>query len=94
MDKNEIVYVCYVLDGMGLLKGEEVVPCLTVTQSQSMVDKWLDEQLEEAKENGYLPDEDPEVYKDTCNFSINVSRGNEEEGYDSYFIVCRTDVIE
>lgn len=94
MDDNKIVYVCYILNGMGLLKGEEVISCLTITQSKNTVDKWLDEQLEEAKENGYLPDEDTEVYKGTCDYSIGVSKGNEKEGYDSYFIVCRTEAIE
>lgn len=79
---------------MAALNNEEAVSCLTVTQSMEVVGKWLHSQLNEAKENGFLPEENIESCKEATDFSLCVSKGNDDDGYESYFLVCRTEVIE
>ena len=94
MDNQNIAYVCYVLDAMAAFNNEDVVSCLTVTQNTEVVNKWLKQQLNEAKENGFLPEEDPESYRGATGFSLCVSKGNDADGYESYFFICRTEPIE
>lgn len=94
MNTNEIVYVCYVLDSYAALENEDVISCLTLTKSQAGIDNWLDCQLEEAKENGYEPEEEPEQFKGLTNYTLAVRKGNDKEGYDEYYFVCRPEVIK
>ena len=53
MDKKDITYVCFVQNNLGILDGEEVVSAMIITKKKEIVDKWLIEQINEAKENGY-----------------------------------------
>ena len=92
--ENKNVYVCYVQNNLGLLQGEEVISCLMVTQNQDKIDSWLDEQLREAEENGYAPDDDVTTYKGTFDYTLTVSKGNEEDGFDSYCFVCKPYTLE
>lgn len=92
--ENKMVYVCFVQNSLGVLQGEEVVSCLMVTQSQKKIDNWLDDQLAEAAENGYTPDEDVKTFKGTFDYTLTVSKGNEDEGFDSYCFVCKPSIIE
>ena len=94
MMNNKTVYVCFVQNGLGILQGEEVISCLIVTQDGTKIDSWLDEQIAEAAENGYTPDEDVNKFKGACDYTLTVSKGNEEDGYDFYSFVCRATCIE
>jgi len=94
VNNQDVVYICYVLDAMAALNNEEVVSCLTVTQNIEVVGKWLHSQLNEAKENGFLPEESIEDCEGSTEFSLCVSKGNDTDGFESYFLVCRTELIE
>jgi len=94
MMENKTVYVCFVQNSLGVLQGEEVISSMIVTQDRKKIDSWLDEQLAEAAENGYTPDEDVNTFKGTFDYTLTVSKGNEDEGFDSYSIVCRPIVME
>lgn len=93
MKEKEYVYVCYVLNCMGLLDGEETISSLIVTKSQDKVDAWLEEQLKEADENGYKPEEDVNSFIGCVDYSLPVSKGNEKDGYDTYYLICDTKII-
>ena len=93
MNDKEYVYVCYVLNCMGLLDVEETVSSLIVTKSQDKVDAWLKEQLKEAEENGYKPEENIIGFIGYVDYSLPVSKGNEKDGYDTYYLVCETKII-
>lgn len=93
MNDKEYVYVCYVLNCMGLLDGEETVSYLIVTKSQDKVDAWLKEQLKEAEENGYKPEENINGFIGYVDYSLPVSKGTEKDGYDTYYLVCGTKII-
>ena len=62
MDKKDITYVCFVQNNLGILDGEEVVSAMIITKKKEIVDKWLIEQINEAKENGYTPDENVDEF--------------------------------
>jgi len=94
MMENKTVFVCFVQNNLGVLQGEEVISCLMVTQSQDKIDSWLDRMLVEAAENGYFPEEDVDSYKDTYDYELAVSKGNDAEGYDTYYFVCKQVVVE
>ena len=93
MKEKEYVYVCYVLNCMGLLDGEETISSLIVTKSQDKVDAWLEEQLKEAEENGYKPEENVNSFIGCVDYSLPVSKGNEKEGFDTYYLICDTKII-
>jgi len=93
MKEKEYVYVCYVLNCMGLLDGEETISSLIVTKSQDKVDAWLEEQLKEAEENGYKPEENVNSFIGCVDYSLPVSKGNEKDGYDTYYLICDTKII-
>lgn len=93
MKEKEYVYVCYVLNCMGLLDGEETISSLIVTKSQDKVDVWLEEQLKEAEENGYKPEENVNSFIGCVDYSLPVSKGNEKEGFDTYYLICDTKII-
>ena len=67
---------------------------MMVTRSQARIDKWLDEQINEAMENGYIPDEAVDAFKGKNDYYLTVSKGNEEEGYDSYGLICKPICVE
>lgn len=94
MNNQVVVYVCYVLDATAAFNNEDVVSCLTVTQSMEVVGEWLHSQLNEAKENGFLPEESIKDCEGSTEFSLCVSKGNDADGFESYFLVCRTEPIE
>lgn len=94
MKDKEYVYVCYVLNCMGLLDGEETVSSLIVTKSQDKVDVWLKEQLKEAEENGYKPEESVSDFFGYVDYSLPVSKGNEKDGYDTYYFICETKLVQ
>ena len=91
---NNLVFVCFVQNNIGFFNGEEEISCLMVTQSQEKIDKWLEKQVAEAEENGYFSDEDINGYKGRFDYTITLSKGNEVNGFDCYFLVCRPAVIE
>lgn len=93
MNDKEYVYVCYVLNCMGLLDGEETVSSLIVTKSQDKVDAWLKEQLKESEENGYKPEENIIGFIGYVDYSLPVSKGNEKDGFDTYYLICETKII-
>lgn len=93
MNDKEYVYVCYVLNCMGLLDMEETVSSLIVTKSQDKVDAWLKEQLKEAEENGYKPGENIIGFIGYVDYSLPVSKGNEKDGFDTYYLICETKII-
>ncbi len=94
MKDKEYVYVCYVLNCMGLLDGEETVSSLIVTKSQDKVDAWLKEQLNEAEENEYKPEENVNGFIGYVDYSLPVSKGNEKDGYDTYYFICETKLVQ
>ena len=94
MDKKDFIYVCYVQNNLGVLDGEEPISSMIVTRKQDIIDKWLTEQINEARENGYTPDENVKQFIGKTDYYFTVSKGNEEEGYDSYGFSCRPFVLE
>ena len=64
------------------------VPC-----SIPKVDAWLEEQLKEAEENGYKPEENVNGFIGYVDCSLPVSKGNEKDGYDTYYLICGTKII-
>lgn len=94
MEQKEFLYVCYVQNNLGVLDGEEPISCMIVTKRQNIIDRWLTEQIAEANENGYTPDENVEDFIGKTDYYFTVSKGNEEEGFDSYGFACRPFVLE
>ena len=72
---------------------KETVSSLIVTKSQDKVDAWLKEQLKEAEENGYKPEENIIGFIGYFDYSLPVSKGTEKDGYDTYYLVCETKII-
>ena len=93
MENNTSVYVCFVQD-VSAFSSEEVVSFLMVTQNRDKVKEWLDEQISEANENGYVLDEGEEDVTALEDFLVTVSKGNDTDGYESYSMVCRKRNIE
>ena len=79
---------------MGLLDVEETVSSLIVTKSQDKVDAWLKEQLNEAEENEYKPEENVNGFIGYVDYSLPVSKGNEKDGYDTYYFICETKLVQ
>lgn len=94
MDKKEIVYVCYVQNCLGILDGEDVVSSMILTKKQEIIDKWFLEQIKEADEIGFKPDEDVESFLGMNDYVLTVSKGNEKEGFESYGFVCKPLILE
>ena len=94
MDNKDFMYVCYVQNNLGVLNGEEPISCMIVTKKQEIIDNWLTEQIAEANESGYIPDENVEEFIGKADYYFAVSKGNETEGFESYGFVCRTLVLE
>lgn len=94
MEQKEFLYVCYVQNNLGVLDGEEPISCMIVTKRQDIIDRWLTEQIAEANENGYTPDENVEDFIGKTDYYFTVSKGNEDEGFDSYGFACRPFVLE
>ena len=94
MDNKDFMYVCYVQNNLGVLDGEEPISCMIVTKRQDIIDSWLTDQIAEANENGYTPDENVEDFIGKTDYYFTVSKGNEEEGFDSYGFACRPFVLE
>ena len=94
MEQKDFLYVCYVQNNLGVLDGEEPISCMIVTKRQDIIDRWLTEQIAEANENGYTPDENVEDFIGKTDYYFTVSKGNEDEGFDSYGFACRPFVLE
>ena len=67
---------------------------LALGKQDNRLDSWLTEQIAEANENGYTPDENVEDFIGKTDYYFTVSKGNEEEGFDSYGFACRPFVFE
>lgn len=89
-----IVYVCYVQNYLGIIDGEDVVENMHVESSQDKIDAWFLEQVSNAREYGYVPEENPDDFLGMNDYELTVSKGNEKEGYTSYGIVCRPFIVE
>ncbi|MBE5040531.1 hypothetical protein [Ructibacterium gallinarum] len=88
------VNVCYVQNYLGIMDGEDVISSLLVTTNQDRVDNWLSERLWEGKELGFQPEELPDSFFGITDYELVMSKGNEQEGYTSYGLVCRTCMVE
>ena len=75
MDKKDFIYVCYVQNNLGVLDGEEPISSMIVTRKQDIIDKWLTEQINEARENGYTPDENVKQFVGKTDYYFTVSKG-------------------
>lgn len=91
--ENKPVYVCFVHNNFNDLCGEDDISNLMVTDSQKEIDEWLEKQLAEAEENGYFSGEDISAFKGRFDYTVTVSKGNEDDGYDTYFFFCRPAVL-
>lgn len=76
------------------MDGEDVISNLLVTTNQEYVDRWLSERLQEGEELGFQPEEPPEGLIGGTDYEAIMSKGNDEEGYTTYGLVCRTCVVE
>lgn len=94
MNKKDIIYVCYVQNYLGILDGEDVVSSMILTKKQEIIDKWFLEQIKEADEIGFKPDEDVESFIGMNDYVLTVSKGNEKEGFESYGFVCKPLILE
>lgn len=94
MNKEDIIYVCYVQNYLGILDGEDVVSSMILTKKQEIIDKWFLEQIKEADEIGFKPDEDVESFIGMNDYVLTVSKGNEKEGFESYGFVCKPLILE
>ena len=86
--ENKTVFVCFVHNNFDDLCGEDDISCLMVTDNQKEIDEWLEKQFAEAEENGYFSDEDISTFKGRFDYTVTVSKGNADDGYDSYFFFC------
>ena len=82
-------YICYVQNYLGIMYGEDVVSNMGVFVNQEDIDSWLTEQLAEAKETGFEPEDDPSMYLGMNDYELHMSKGNEKEGFVNYGLVCR-----
>lgn len=82
-------YICYVQNYLGIMYGEDVVSNMGVFVNQEDIDSWLTEQLAEAKETGFEPEDDPSMYLGMNDYELHMSKGNEREGFVNYGLVCR-----
>ena len=94
MENNDLIYVCYVQNYLGILDGEDVVSSMILTKKQEIIDQWFLEQLKEANEIGFKPDEDVDSFIGMNGFVLTVSKGDEEDGYESYGFVCKPLFLE
>ena len=94
MNKKDIIYVCYVQNYLGILDGEDVVSSMILTKKQEIIDKWFLEQIKEADEIGFKPDENVESFIGMNDYVLTVSKGNEKEGFESYGFVCKPLILE
>lgn len=94
MNKKDIIYVCYVQNYLGILDGEDVVSSMILTKKQEIIDKWFLEQIKEADEIGFKPDENVESFICMNDYVLTVSKGNEKEGFESYGFVCKPLILE
>ena len=92
--ENKPLFVCFVQNNLESLSGEDDISCLIVTDNQKKIDEWLEKQFAEAEENGYFSDEDISAFKGRFDFTVTVSKGNEEDGYDCYYFFCRPAIVE
>ena len=82
-------YICYVQNYLGIMDGEDVVSNMAVFVNQEDIDSWLTNQLTEAKETGFEPEDDPAAYLGMNDYELYMSKGNEKEGFDNYGLVCK-----
>ncbi len=82
-------YICYVQNYLGIMDGEDVVSNMAVFSNQEDIDNWFTEQIAEAKETGFEPEDDPATYLGISDYELRMSKGNDEEGYTNYGIVCK-----
>ena len=47
----------------------------------------------EAEENGYFYDEDVNTYIGRFDYTVTVSKENEKDGFEHYFIICRPAIV-
>lgn len=47
----------------------------------------------EAEENGYFYDEDVNTYICRFDYTVTVSKENEKDGFEHYFIICRPAIV-
>ena len=88
------VDVCYIQNYCGLIEADDVVENMHVFGNQEKIDEWFRKQVEEGKEAGYVPEENPESFIGTSDYELTMSKGNDKDGYESYGIVCRSYVVE
>ena len=93
-DGKKVVYVCYVKNDMGTLQGEEVISCMVVTDNQKGIDEWLEKRFADAEEKGYFSDKDINTFKGKSDYTIPLSKANDKEGYDFYYLVCTPTIIK
>lgn len=94
MNMKDIIYVCYVQNYLGILDCEDVVSSMILTKKQEIIDKWFLEQIKEADEIGFKPDENVESFIGMNDYVLTVSKGNEKEGFESYGFVCKPLILE
>ena len=90
---DNVIYVCYVQNYLGVLDGEDVVSSMIVTKNQEIIDKWFLEQIKEAEEIGFKPDVDVDLFLGMSDYVLTVSKGNEKDGFESYGLVCKPLVL-
>lgn len=88
------VTVCYEQNYLGIMDGEDVISHFLITTNQDRVNSWLSERVQEGHELGYQPEEAPNDFIGAADYELVMSKGNDEEGYTSYGLVCRTCVVE
>ena len=67
---------------------------MILTKKQEISDKWFLEQIKEADEIGFKPDENVESFIGMNDYVLTVSKGNEKEGFESYGFVCKPLILE
>ena len=92
MGTNAPIYVCFIQD-ISTVTLDSVVTCLTVLNSRGKVDKWFNDKIAEAVKNGYTADEEMKDVSNIDSFEIALSKGNDEDGYESYLLICRKENI-
>ena len=90
---QDIYYLCYVQNYLGILDGEDVISNVHIFTEQSKIDDWFRYNIRESKELGFIPEDHPSTYIGMNDFECVLSKGNDEEGYESYGIVCRPCIL-
>lgn len=88
------VDVCYIQNYLGLINSDDIIENMHVFGKQEKIDEWLQEQVKQGKEAGYVPEENPELFIGTNDYELTMSKGNDKDGYENYGIVCRPYVVE